>query len=75
MFFILFTIVFYLEIIKVEQPEDYDKELWQMEETEKINLVPNLREMGNLEYRNKNYVKAAELYAKAIGILEQLMLK
>lgn len=46
-----------------------------MGEKEKISIVPKLKKDGNLEYKNKNYTKAAELYAKAVGILEQLMLK
>lgn len=61
--------------MKVEQPENYEKESWQLEENEKIELVPKLKEQGNQEYKNKNYIKASELYAKAIGMLEQLMLK
>lgn len=46
-----------------------------MGEKEKISLVPKLKDEGNLEYKKKNYCKAADLYAKAVGILEQLMLK
>lgn len=59
----------------MEQPENYEKEVWQMGENEKISMVPKLRQEGNFEYKNKNYTKAADLYAKAVGILEQLMLK
>ncbi|XP_018566570.2 AH receptor-interacting protein [Anoplophora glabripennis] len=66
---------FTMEILKVEQPESYEKESWQLEENEKIELIPKLKEQGNEEYKNKNYGKAAELYAKAVGMLEQLMLK
>ncbi|CAG9833790.1 unnamed protein product [Diabrotica balteata] len=66
---------FIIEITNIEQPESYEKETWQMEEGEKIELIPKLKEQGNEEYKNKNYKKASELYAKAIGILEQLMLK
>lgn len=65
----------FTEILKVEQPENYEKETWQLEEGEKIELIPKLKEQGNQEYKNKNYTKAAELYARAVGILEQLMLK
>lgn len=65
----------FLEIVKVEQPDTYEKEVWQLGEQEKVNLVPKLKELGNVEYNNKNYIKAAELYAKAVGILEQLMLE
>ncbi|KAJ8925097.1 hypothetical protein NQ315_001278 [Exocentrus adspersus] len=66
---------FTMEVLKVEQPDSYEKESWQLEEEEKIKMIPQLKEQGNLEYKNKNYEKAAELYAKAIGMLEQLMLK
>lgn len=64
-----------LELISVEQPEDYQKESWQMDEQEKLNMIPKLREKGNEEFRQKKFKNASENYAKAIGILEQLMLK
>ena len=64
-----------LELIKVEHPEDYEKDAWQMNEGEKLDLVPQLKEMGNKEYKEKNYQIAADQYAKAIGIIEQLMIK
>ncbi|XP_060535551.1 AH receptor-interacting protein [Cylas formicarius] len=66
---------FTMEIVEVQQPEQYEKETWQMDEREKIDLVPKLKQQGNEEYGRKEYHNAADLYAKAIGILEQLMLK
>lgn len=45
-----------------------------MDENEKLKAVPKLREKGNQEFRQKKYKDASESYAKAIGILEQLML-
>ncbi|KAL1517557.1 hypothetical protein ABEB36_001307 [Hypothenemus hampei] len=66
---------FIIEIVKVEQPDEYEKETWQMNEEEQIDLIPKLKTQGNDEYGKKNYQKASELYAKAIGLLEQLMLK
>lgn len=59
----------------MEQPEDYEKETWQMEVPERIEKIPQLKQQGNEEYRKKNYAKAAEMYATALSILEQLMLK
>jgi len=64
-----------MEIVKVQQPEEYEKETWQMDETERIELVPKLKSQGNEEYNKKKYERAADLYSKAIGILEQQMLK
>lgn len=66
---------FIMEIIKVEQPEQYEKETWQLTENELLDLVPKLKEQGNEEYKSKNFKEASELYAKAIGVLEQLMVK
>lgn len=64
-----------LELIDVKQPEDYEKESWQMDEQEKIEAIPKLRELGNENFRQKRYKEASDNYARAIGILEQLMLK
>lgn len=45
-----------------------------MDEKEKLHTVPKLREKGNEEFKQKKYKEAADSYAQAIGILEQLML-
>ncbi|XP_057652989.1 AH receptor-interacting protein [Diorhabda carinulata] len=66
---------FIIEVTKVEQPESYERETWQMGEDERLELIPKLKEQGNEEYKKKNYEKASDLYAKALGLLEQLMLK
>jgi AH receptor-interacting protein len=66
---------FTIELLKVEQPEDYEKESWQMNEDEKLKLVPQLKELGNEEFKKRNYQTASDHYAKAIGIIEQLMIK
>lgn len=46
-----------------------------MDTKERIEIIPKLKAEGNEEYNRKNYKKASELYAKAIGLLDQLMLK
>lgn len=46
-----------------------------MNEEEKLNSVPNLKEMGNEMFKKKDYDNASKLYSKAIGMLEQLMLR
>lgn len=68
-------IEFTIELLKVEQPEDYEKEVWQLTEKELLESIPKLKEEGNKLYKLKNYKGAAESYAKALGILEQLMIK
>ncbi|XP_064612175.1 AH receptor-interacting protein-like isoform X2 [Liolophura sinensis] len=66
-------LTFTLELLKLEA--DYDKEAWEMSDEEKIAAVPQLREEGNTLYKNKQYDEAVEKYTKAIGILEQLLLR
>lgn len=63
-----------IELIQIILPNEYEKETWQMTEDEKLKSVPDLKEKGNVFFRKKDYDRAAEMYAKAIGILEQLML-
>ncbi|XP_044737631.1 AH receptor-interacting protein [Chrysoperla carnea] len=66
---------FTIELLKVESPNDYKKELWQLSDDEKLKMIPVIRERGNIEFHEKNYAAAAETYGEAIGLLEQLMLK
>ena len=66
---------FIIELLKVELPDEYEKESWQMGEDEKLARIPQLKEEGNKLYNSKEYIKAADKYAFAIGMLEQLMLK
>ncbi|XP_012272721.1 AH receptor-interacting protein [Orussus abietinus] len=65
---------FIIELLEVVQPNEYDKETWQMTEEERSKSIPILKEKGNLLFKEKDYTGAAEAYAKAIGIVEQLML-
>lgn len=46
-----------------------------MNEEEKLNMVPKLKEQGNQKFKEKNYQAASDSYAQAIGILEQLMMQ
>ncbi|KAJ8680316.1 hypothetical protein QAD02_016103 [Eretmocerus hayati] len=65
---------FTMELLEVVQPHEYEKESWQMTEDEKLKNIPILREKGNCLFREKKYDEAANTYAQAIGIVEQLML-
>jgi len=66
--------LYFTELIKIILPNEYEKESWQMTENEKLESIPYLKEKGNALFREKKYDSASEIYAKAIGILEQLML-
>lgn len=67
-------IYIFIELLQAVLPHEYEKESWQMTEDEKLQNVPILREKGNTQFRERNYEAAANMYAQAIGILEQLML-
>jgi len=62
-----------LELLSVE--DEYKKEMWQLSEGEKIDLVPRLKEEGNELFRKGQNHEAADKYSEALGILEQLMLR
>lgn len=66
---------FTFDLVKVERPGSFEKEIWTMTDKEKAEKVPRLKETGNELYKEKQYVEAAEKYGEAIGILEQLVLK
>lgn len=68
-------LTFVIELIKVEQPESYEKDYWEMEEHERVAAIPKLRAQGNELYKQGQVDEASEKYAKALGILEQLQLK
>jgi len=66
---------FTIDLFSIEQPEEYEKERWQMSDDEKLKAATILREKGNSLYKQKNVGEAEECYRKAIGMIEQLMLK
>ncbi|KAI0225055.1 Aryl-hydrocarbon-interacting protein-like 1 [Lamellibrachia satsuma] len=66
---------FILELLTVEIAGEFRKEIWAMDEGEKLAVLPKLREEGNSLYKEGAYEKAAAKYAEAIGVLEQLLLK
>jgi len=66
---------FIFELVQVEQPEDYEKEGWQMDAEEKLLSVPQLKAEGNALFGRRDYPGAAEKYKAALGRLEQLMLR
>lgn len=66
---------FIFELLSVEQPEEYQKEGWQMDADEKLDSVPQLKAEGNAMFGAKDFTGASEKYKQALGRLEQLMLR
>ncbi|XP_031844618.1 aryl-hydrocarbon-interacting protein-like 1 isoform X2 [Nomia melanderi] len=65
---------FTIELTNVVLPDEYEKESWQMTEDEKLKSIPEIKEKGNALFKEKDYEAACNVYAKGIGMLEQLML-
>ena len=66
---------FEFELLQVDSPGSYKQEAWAMSDSEKLDLVPKLKEEGNTLYRSGDYVPAAGKYFEAISYLEQLGVK
>jgi len=66
---------FVFELLEVEQPEQYEKESWQMDAEEKAASVPALKAEGNALFAARDFEGASEKYRDALGRLEQLMLR
>lgn len=68
-------LIFTLEVLSIELPEEYEKESWQLNEDEKLVSVEDFRLKGNELFKINKFVQAEECYSKALGIIEQLMLR
>ncbi|PVD31682.1 hypothetical protein C0Q70_07100 [Pomacea canaliculata] len=67
-------LIFTLELLKFQGPNDFEKETWTMSPAEKLAVVPKLKEIGNTLYKARQYEEASDKYAEALGILEQLLM-
>lgn len=63
------------ELLKVERADEYQKDLWQLNIEERLQLIPKLKEKGNNLYGQKAFDEAEKKYHEAISILEQLMIR
>lgn len=63
------------ELISVELPDEYEKESWQLNDTERFKVITENRELGNDLYRRGKIDEAEEKYRAALAIIEQLLLK
>lgn len=59
----------------MELPDEYQKETWQLNDTERFNVITENRELGNELYRQGKIDEAEEKYRAALEIIEQLLLK
>lgn len=68
-------LTFIIELLSVSQPDEYEKEMWQMDEAEQEAAVPVLRERGNAFFKENKLEEASKKYGEALSILENCSLR
>lgn len=68
-------LVFTFELLKVEEPGEYEKDVWAMTAEERLGEVPRLREQGNHLFQSGEMEGAMNKYKEALEHLENLLLR
>ena len=68
-------ICFELELLQVKQPGDYKPDYWALNDEEREEAIPVLKEEGNALYRKGQYLLASRKYFQALSYLEQQLIK
>ena len=68
-------LAFEIELIKVENPDDYKKESWALTFEEKSLMIPQRRAEGNDLYKSGDILAAAAKYFEALEYLESLSIR
>ncbi|CAN7942547.1 unnamed protein product [Ixodes pacificus] len=66
---------FTFELLKVEEPGEYAKDVWAMTAEERLGEVPRLREQGNKLFQDGETEAAMTKYKEALEHLENLLLR
>ena len=66
---------FELELLKVVQPGEYEKESWAMSIAEKDEAISQLKEEGNTLYKAGSHKDASKKYFEALSYLEEFSLQ
>ena len=67
-----YPLTFQIELIKIELPGEYERDLWSISLDEKLKLIPMWKEEGNQFYKNNDFANASKKYSDALGSLEQI---
>ncbi|XP_038830337.1 aryl-hydrocarbon-interacting protein-like 1 isoform X4 [Salvelinus namaycush] len=66
---------FVLELVKVQQPSEYDRESWALNDEERLKAVPLLHGQGNKLYKLGRYQDATNKYKEAIVCIKNIQHK
>ncbi|XP_052238554.1 AH receptor-interacting protein-like isoform X2 [Dreissena polymorpha] len=68
-------LTFTMEVLSVHKPDSFEKEVWTLNDDEKIKRLDTLQADGKVLVKDRKYHEAADKYSEAVGILEQLEMK
>ncbi|XP_048859573.1 aryl-hydrocarbon-interacting protein-like 1 [Brienomyrus brachyistius] len=66
---------FTLELLKVEQPSEYQRESWALSNEERLKAVPLLHGQGNMLYKQGRYQEATLKYKEALICIKNVQTK
>ncbi|XP_031429049.1 aryl-hydrocarbon-interacting protein-like 1 [Clupea harengus] len=66
---------FVLELLKVQQPSEYNRETWALNDKERMKAVPLLHGQGNKFYKQGRYEEAVNKYKEAIVCIKNVQTK
>ncbi|XP_062409098.1 aryl-hydrocarbon-interacting protein-like 1 [Sardina pilchardus] len=68
-------LIFVLELLKVSQPSEYNRETWALSDGERVKAVPVLHAQGNKLYKQERYDEAIQKYKEAIICVKNVQTK
>ncbi|XP_048018060.1 aryl-hydrocarbon-interacting protein-like 1 isoform X2 [Megalobrama amblycephala] len=66
---------FVMELLKVQQPSEYDRESWALSDAERVKVVPVLHGQGNKLFKQGRYEDATMKYKEAIVCIKNVQSK
>ncbi|KAJ3590659.1 hypothetical protein NHX12_008608 [Muraenolepis orangiensis] len=66
---------FILELIEVQQPSEYNRETWALNDVERLKAVPVLHGQGNKLYKLGRYQEATQKYKEAVVCIKNIQTK
>ncbi|KAM8904165.1 aryl-hydrocarbon-interacting protein-like 1 isoform 3-T4 [Spinachia spinachia] len=66
---------FVLELMRVQQPSEYNRETWALSDEERLKVVPVLHGHGNKLYKQGQYQEATQKYKEAIICIKNVQTK
>ncbi|XP_018933056.2 aryl-hydrocarbon-interacting protein-like 1 [Cyprinus carpio] len=66
---------FVMELLKVQQPSEYDRESWALNDEERLKAVPVLHGQGNKLFKQGRYEDATMKYKEAIMCIKNVQTK